>query len=407
MAWSQTLLDASFRGVAFDAVATDDSAARALQLTEYPYRDGAQVDDLGGTARRIRIQAMFNGANYDSALDAFIAALDQGGEGELVHPVFGSLKVHAASWSVPHRAEDPDYTLVSVEFVESGLPLALFAKAPAQSKAAAIQGVADRVEALGDAAFVKQIGVLVDAAANGRETAILSDALAAITAAARLLSPSTILAGLPGIEQPLAWAGDLRAIVGALRAGTRLAVDLESFTPATIFSDFFGFTRLFDNWPSADVPRGKYAASVKSTIDAQAGLVPTLEISRVASDILAQESVTPTLSPAEIGRIADDTRARLQASIDACAAAYDLVDGRPLIEALRTTAHTVLEAARAVIEARPPIIRRTVDADINLHRLAHVWYGDWQRAAELQRLNPQVRNPNFVRQGAALNAYAA
>ncbi len=407
MAWSQTLLDASFRGVAFDAVATEDAGARALQLTEYPYRDGAQVDDIGGAARRIRIQAMFNGADYEAALDSFLAALAQGGEGELVHPVFGSLKVHAASWSVPHRAEDPDYSLVSVEFVEAGLPVALFARAPAQSKAAAIQSAVDRAQALGESAFLKRVGALAEAASNGRETAILSDALAAITTATRLLSPSTILSGLPGIEQPLAWATDVRAIVGALREGTRLAIALDSYTPATIFSDFFGFTGLFDNWPRADVPRGSYAASVKSTVDAQAGLTPTLEVARVASDIFAQEAVTPTLSPVEIGRIADDARARLQAGIDACAAAYDLVEGRALIEALRETAHAVLEAARAVIEARPPIVRRTVEADINLHRLAHVWYGDWQRAAELQRLNPQVRNPNFISRGAVLNAYAA
>lgn len=407
MAWSQTLLDASFRGVAFDAVATDDSAARALQLTEYPYRDGAQIEDLGESARRIRIQALFNGPDYESALAEFVAALKQGGEGELVHPVFGSLKVYAASWSAPHRADDPDYCLLSLEFVEAGIPVSLFASAPAQAKAAAVQSAVDTAQALGDAAFAKQVSVLAAAAGNGRETGILSDALAGVMTVIKQMSPSTILAGLPGIEQPLAWASDMRAIVGALREGTRLAVALDSFTPATIFSDFFGFTGLFDNWPSASVPRGSYATRVKNTVDVQTNLTPTLEVARVASDILAQESITPTLSPVEIGRIADATRSRIQTSIDECAAAYDLVAGRPLIEALRTTAHTVLEAARAVIEARPPIIRRTVDADINLHRLAHVWYGDWQRAYELQRLNPQVRNPNFVRQGAMLNAYAA
>lgn len=407
MAWSQTLLDASFRGVAFDAVATDDSAARALQLTEYPYRDGGQIEDLGESARRIRIQALFNGPGYESALTAFMAALKQGGEGELVHPVFGSLKVYVASWSAPHRADDPDYCLLSLEFVEAGIPLALFAKAPSQAKAAAVQSAVDTAQALGDAAFAKQVAVLADTAQNGRETGVLGDALAGVMAASKLLSPSAILSGLPGIEQPLAWAGDMRAIVGGLREGTRMAIALDSYTPATIFSDFFGFTGLFNNWPSADVPRSSYATRVKNTVDAQAHLTPTLEVARVASDILAQESITPTLSPVEIGRMADDTRSRIQASIDECAAAYDLVGGRPLIEALRTTAHTVLEAARAVIEARPPIIRRTVESDINLHRLAQIWYGDWQRAYELQRLNPQVRNPNFISRGAVLNAYAA
>lgn len=406
MAWSQTLLDASFRGVAFDAIATDDSVGRALQLTEYPYRDGAQIDDLGASARRIRVQALFNGPDYEAALAEFVAALNQGGEGELVHPVFGSLKVYAASWSAPHRAEDPDYCLLSLEFVESGLPVSLFANAPAQAKAAAVQSTVDTAQSLGDAAFSKQVTALATAASNGRETGILGDALAGVMTAAKLLSPSAILSGLPGIEQPLAWAGDMRAIVGALREGTRLAITLDSYTPATIFSDFFGFTGLFENWPSADVPRGSYATRVKSTIDAQAGLTPALEIARVTSDILAQEAVTPTLSPVEIGRIADDTRTRIQTSIDNCSTAYNLVDGRALIEALRATAHTVLEAARSVIEARPPIIRRKVETDINLHRLAHFWYGDWQRSYELQRLNPQVRNPNFISEGTQLNAYA-
>jgi prophage DNA circulation protein len=407
MAWSQTLLDASFRGVQFDAVAADDSFARALQLTEYPYRNGAQVDDLGGGARRIRIQAVFWGDAYETKLTAFVAALGRGGEGELVHPVFGSLKVHAASWSVPHRAEDPDYTLVAVEFVEAGIPVALFAKVPAQSRAAAIQSAIDRVEAAADAVFARQVGVLAAAAANGRERTILSGALAAITSAVRLLSPSAILSSLPGIEYPLAWAADLRAVAAAMRAGTRLAAELEAYAPATLFADFFGLAGLFEGWPVADVQRGAYAARVKTTVDAQAGLTPTLEISRAAADVLAQEAVSPTLSPVELGRIADDARARLQAAIDAASAAYGLADGRPLVEALRDAAHAVLDAARAVIEARPPIVLRTVDADTNLHRLAHLWYADWRRADELLRLNPQLNNPNFVAPGAVLNAYAA
>jgi prophage DNA circulation protein len=407
MSWVNSLLDASFRGVQFDVLATDDSVSRALQITEYPWRDGAQIDDMGASARRIRIQALFNGPDYEAALGQFIAALNQGGEGELVHPVFGSVKVHAAGWSAPHRAEDPDYCLLSVDFVEAALPVALFSGKPAQAVAVGVQSAADKAEALGGAVFAKQVTALAAAATNGRETTILSDALGAVLNTARLLSPHTVLASLPGISQPLSWASDLRAIVGGLRETTRLALGLESFDPLTLMADFFGFTGLLDDWPAVDTPGGSYASRVKNTVAAQTNLTPTLEVARVASDILAQEAVAPTLSPVEIGRIADAARSRLQASIDECEAAYELVDSRPLIEALRETAHAVLAAARAVIEVRPPIIRRAVETDCNLHRLAHLWYGDWTRAYELQRLNPQVRNPNFILQGAVLNAYAA
>lgn len=407
MSWSATLLDASYRGIGFDCLATDDSAQRALQLTEYPYRDGATVDDLGASARRIRVQALFYGDDYESRMAAFVQVLGFGGEGDLIHPVFGWINVAVAGWSAPHRADDPDYCLMSVEFVEVGVPVGLFDKSPAQGMATAIHSVVDRAQSLAGAQFAKQIGTLAAAATNGRQSGFLSDSLAGALSAVRLLSPSTALANLPGISQPLSWASDVRAIVGALRDTTRLAASFDTFDPLTLFADFFGFTGLLAGWPPIETPKDSYGQRVSNTVAAQLNLTPSLEVARVTSDILAQEAILPTLSPAEIGRIADDCRARIQSSIDECAAAYDLVDGRPLIEALRETAHGVLEAARAVIEARPPIISRQVETDCNLHRLAHLWYGDWQRAYELQRLNPQVRNPNFVSQGAVLNAYAS
>ncbi|HGD9019465.1 TPA: multidrug DMT transporter permease, partial [Escherichia coli] len=38
--------------------------------------------------------------------------------------------------------------------------------------------------------------------------------------------------------------------------------------------------------------------------------------------------------------------------------------------------------------------------------LAWQWYGDYSRAAELQRLNPQLRDPNNITAGVVINAYA-
>ena len=42
----------------------------------------------------------------------------------------------------------------------------------------------------------------------------------------------------------------------------------------------------------------------------------------------------------------------------------------------------------------------------NLHLLAHRLYQDYGRAAELNRLNPVVRCPNFVAAGQEVYGYA-
>ncbi|EAO6532338.1 hypothetical protein FC351_26920 [Salmonella enterica] len=55
---------------------------------------------------------------------------------------------------------------------------------------------------------------------------------------------------------------------------------------------------------------------------------------------------------------------------------------------------------------RPPLTWRTVTQDGNLHLLAHTWYQDYTRAAELLRLNPQIRDPNDIRRGDVISAYA-
>lgn len=45
MAWETDLQDASFRGVAFDIITTRDSVQRDIAQHEYPYRNGANIDD--------------------------------------------------------------------------------------------------------------------------------------------------------------------------------------------------------------------------------------------------------------------------------------------------------------------------------------------------------------------------
>lgn len=59
-----------------------------------------------------------------------------------------------------------------------------------------------------------------------------------------------------------------------------------------------------------------------------------------------------------------------------------------------------------VLETRPPLVEHVVETECNAHLLAHKLYGDFTRAAEIVRLNPQIRNPNFIAKGQLLNVYA-
>ena len=116
-----TMLDASFRGVKFHVAGISDRGEKALAVHEYPYRPGAEVEDLGRRPRAVPVKAIFWGRNYVSEVSALIKAFEESGKGELVHPLFGTLQVCVKSWSIDHDAEKRDYAAVDFEFVEASL----------------------------------------------------------------------------------------------------------------------------------------------------------------------------------------------------------------------------------------------------------------------------------------------
>ena len=92
MAWKDDLLQASFKGVIFDCLRIEDEANKAIAEHEYPYQSGADLEDMGMGARRVEIEAFFYGDHYKDDLVKFIGVCEAVGSGELVHPVFGSVK---------------------------------------------------------------------------------------------------------------------------------------------------------------------------------------------------------------------------------------------------------------------------------------------------------------------------
>ncbi|EKN3401493.1 DNA circularization protein [Yersinia enterocolitica] len=437
MSWSDSILDASFRGVRFDVVNARDSWSRDIAQHEYPYIDGADVQDMGRKARNIRLSALFWGDDYDSRLQSFIAELDKRGAGELIHPIYGSMpNMQVIECQVGHDAENVDYCTVELVFLESKTGNPFFSQ--------------DYPTAQADVIF-NQVQSLMDA-----EQSLMDNALAPLRDAKKLMSKSKALAsaalnmllifrgeitGFVGsttdfVQYPGAFMSDLQSAVSltsqnATSSGSSVsAASAISQTNATMSDWGESHRQLTEiaNLPTAlvsgektapvDMPAGVSVADVAELI-AMVTIVVAGELAQDAADIFSNEDINSLLSPTEIERIANDTRQFVQAAIDQHRAQYaDAtqevsssptalgIAWQPVVEGLKDIALAVQQLAANMITTRPPLIQRQVDSVSNLHLVAHRWYGDYRRAVELQRLNPQLRNPNNLQPGDVLYAYA-
>lgn len=94
MAWYDQLQPASFRGVPFQVDSIDHQAGDNVVLREYPFADLPTVFRMGEAAEEIKLSAYVVGPDYMAQRDLLRSVLS--GEGELVHPTAGRLKVWVA-----------------------------------------------------------------------------------------------------------------------------------------------------------------------------------------------------------------------------------------------------------------------------------------------------------------------
>lgn len=137
-----------------------------------------------------------------------------------------------------------------------------------------------------------------------------------------------------------------------------------------------------------------------------ATVTQTVQLAEAAGGLLADELDEPVMVPQEIEAVVGNVRERVQNSIDWIRAVSDEKTAYESSEALRTIADAVQTLGAKVLEARPPLVEHVAETECNAHLLAHKLYGDFTRAAEIVRLNPQIRNPNFIAKGQALHVYA-
>lgn len=436
MAWETDLQDASFRGIKFDIISTRDSVQRDIAQHEYPYKNGANIEDLGEKPRSLQCQAVLFGDDYETRLQSFIAALDERGQGELIHPVFGSMPdMQCYVYQVNHDADNPDYCTIDIQFLQSGLDVEFYARDWPLSQADAIfnqaQAILDNASAMLENAM-KPLRTVRRYMARARALGVTALNMVAVLRSdiTGFISSTTDFVNFPG-----AFMTDLQSALSLQSSAASSSISGDSVvyasTPAVVLADWAAIKTQSDSVAAlpASLVTGEETATVEMPanvttddvreLTAMACIAVAMELSHQAADLLSDETVAAALSPDDISLITGDARQSVQDAIDAVretwASEMDSISSAetpialqylPVIEGLRDMALSLQVMAQALINARPPLIQRTVTSTTNLHLLAHLWYGDYTRAAELKLLNPSLRDPNTVIRGDVLNGYA-
>lgn len=450
MAWRDTLLPASFRDIIFDVISCRDDTERAIVQHEYPYRDGAEVGDMGRRPRLVTLRAVFWGDDYEDDVTALIEALDTPGKGELIHPVFGSLDMVCRSYRVDHHEDSPDYAEMELVFTEASPDIPFFAKAAsATSQAAELAGelesclsLAGLASLAGYVAFAASLPGRVSAYVRGE----VLGAIRSVTGAARTLAglPQVVAADVLAIPQAL--VSEARSVAGQVVGLAGLPGQFGRFATLAAISDklprlpqakgatatpyrlqtaaYAGgvatgpLTGAAAPRPSLTLPATGTAAAASSPdlssspgqARAIAAAVCNLErataMANAAGEVLAAEAAAPSLTPAEVETVVGSTRERLRDCIEEHRLVLPTHQAYPVIEQVRGAALAIQELGATVIHLHPPLVSHAAPGLCNLRLLAHWLYRDHTRAAELARLNPGLRNPNFVAQGQVIHGFA-
>lgn len=447
MAWNLTLQNASFRGVPFEVEAVEDRGDNALVLHEYPWRSGAEVENMGRKARVIPITALFWGVAYEAKLKALVAAFEEEGPGELIHPVFGSVSVAVRSWRIRHSAERHDYAELSFEAVEAATDAPFFGAESSRSLAEqALDAVTSGLEeALGlaggelgktlgrwaqEAARLKarvdlELQGVINVLDAGREavrsvlsytdtpSAFMADALAVVRGARAdaQSASSSVLSAFSALSRALPLPS-----LTADEAARQYAVGANAYGPSWVSGPQSALAGRAEARRALRVPRPAPvspeppAAGSARTPRGQAVVYVILlclrELADAAGTALKDDMAAPALTPNEIESLAGNVRARLDDALSYAAAALPSGAVHAVTNALRSAARGIQQLAEAALNARPPLATHVAEKACNFHALAHRLYGDFSRADELRRINPQVKNPNFIAKGQELLVYA-
>ena len=412
MSWKNHLLPASYKGFGFKVLDDKFAGGKSLSIHSYPYVDGDHVEDMGRTARKISLNIILYGNDYERRLQKLIPLLEEQGAGELVHPVYGSmLNMIIADFEASHVPDEEDCCRISVSFVEDIPNAPFFDRSLSLGFADKLADMADKLKNSGFSNLESLLNSIEDY--QNKINNIAYVVTSTLSYGANLVG-AVVSAGLDLINTPRTIIADISAIFGRIST-------IGGWSKNSTVSDWRGVVKntqsviaVPEQFNSGQITSGTGQAIIQQPIDEESlsqieiwvDLNAAGELAQNASDIFVDELEEPTLTPIEVESIVSDVRDCIQHTIEKIRNTDSYPNAPQTIDQLRDLALTLQQQAEAVIEQRPPLVKKTVEANANLHLIAFRWYGDFSRADELLRLNPDIKYPSFIERGRVLNAYA-
>ena len=395
--WETDLLDASFRGVQFDCTSTEDAVTKALSIKQAPYSNEASIEDMGNNPRDISMNAVYTGEDYKTWLDALEAALLATGSGELIHPVYGVQQVHVVSYNIAHSAENVDSCSIDIKFLlAKDRPRGLFVPVvvPRQidthtlveKPASALEKYLKKLQKLDQNHFF----TVVNHIRNKMNT--FRDGLGLIRVSIdNVLSPAIFI---------IEFVDDL----------SRLVTFDASISAMSKWRDLtkriHRFEKLFQN---DDAPQ-ELQQLWRATQVACSIAVSQQVVASVRAELSKDDQ--SSLTPIDLAVIRQQNRIMLQYAIEqertVLSQTANALDNISIaqIQVFKQVADQVHVQIQQLIELRPPLSKTQVLVPCTLHWIAHQLYGDFTRANEIQRLNPDLINPAVLLPGMELTVYA-
>lgn len=119
MAWKDNLRQASFRGVPFFVDTSQYTTGRRVVAHEFPNRDNPFAEDLGKVGDSFKVDGHILGDDYFEIKSRLIAAVNQFGPGELIHPYYGFRFVQCGAFSVDESTLEGGIAKISFQFYET------------------------------------------------------------------------------------------------------------------------------------------------------------------------------------------------------------------------------------------------------------------------------------------------
>ncbi|AIZ78753.1 DNA circularization protein [Actinobacillus equuli] len=448
--WTMPIQQASFKGVNFDVLAVDDNFERAVVPHSYPFVNGADLEDMGLNQQTIRLQAILYGDGYYADYKAFLAVVQKRGAGVLVHPVRGRMpNMMLLSANLRHDAENVNYVSIDLNFAEATemQPIFVFEHSLLSRIDKFLLQIESFVEKV-TAWWAKNMEMVV--ATHNVKKRLLSQWAAIFYMGEQLFSLLNFdnsLYDLPlGVTKASFLPQSNEAIRLFFQAFMRAADKYRFGSALSVKSAFNDLIREFDE--VAKIPRlletkqtqriSSAAQFFKQRERQSQGYLSTqfkhadlqvlgCALQLMSSAVLAKSAVqiieaqSEELTPAEIEYITTQARLAMLKSLNLVramqqASQNNVAFNEPnnglytaiheLSEALRDSSYEVMQIAVSAINQKPPLIVKEVSVNGTLQQIAHHFYGDYSRSDELLRLNPQIRQPNFIERGTLLNCYS-